>query len=178
MAKNIWFILIFKFLASGLISQSNIIPNGNFESTTGDNCSLGGDSEVLDGIVSNWKAAKHNNDKKLERPMLIDLNNSNCSPFIDASSFCGNYSPSQINPVISKKFVRLQANYIKKCQENKKHHDAVGVALENGATFTSGTNYIIRYKINPLRAILSGALILIIAVPAKETCFFHIQDFF
>lgn len=144
-------LLSFLWIPVFAVAQSNMIPNGGFE--TGPNspgCQDDGYQSCLncfDDDINNWKVAQHNNDKREGTPDWIDFNT--CGYL----SYC---SGGVVRP--SNRFIAIKADLFK-CKEKKnsgcnmsKTHEAVAVGLENNQSFSSGINYIIRYKIIPVLA--------------------------
>lgn len=154
--KCIKYLIIVFVYSNILVSQTNLIPNGNFESCSSssgcNNCNY--NSGGIGGAASNWQNAPHYNDKGIYAPKIVDLNSSNCQSTLVDASYCNLYQPNPyVNPTsTSKRFIRLRADYDSKCKAKKQWHDAVGVQLPSNTNFGSGITYIIRYKINPLRA--------------------------
>ncbi|GIV27445.1 MAG: hypothetical protein KatS3mg027_1259 [Bacteroidia bacterium] len=159
-------IIIFCFFGITIIvkvySQPNIIPNGDFEkSKSSISCAeLAGcddNQNLFNSLIYNWEAAIHNNDAATKKSIgdiyYIDVSIEKCVELVlSDNSFCSVLIPSPLAFTNGTKFVRIRAD-VYKCKNNKKYkHGAIGVALDNGATFVKDKKYIIRYKIAPLRS--------------------------
>jgi len=156
--KFLFMVLIFYLKLS--FSQTNLIPNGDFEKSINPiTCSPGAGCNVtqddFNALIYNWEAAIHNNDASNKNDVgniyYIDASNTTCQGIISSSSYCSVLIPSPVSSFTGTKFVRIRAD-VDKCKKTKYKHGAIGVALENGQTFDKDKTYIIRYKIVPLRS--------------------------
>ena len=137
------------FVAKLSFAQNNIIPNFSFE--TGSNSPLCDYQTSLNGFdndINNWKVAQHNNGKGEGSPDWLDYNS------------CGYFYCSELGntPRGTNRFVAIKAD-IFKCKQNnfKNYHESISVSLPNNNKFINGKDYIIRYKVMPIKAeILSG----------------------
>ena len=151
-------ILIF-ILFNCMLRGQNIIPNGNMSlcgplpNSGCSNCQYGAGVNSLNANLTKWRVADHDIGKGNYEPKVVDFSNATCQN-LPGYSYCNIFQPDpNASPsAIKKRFIRLRADYDKKCKANKKWHDAVGVQLENGGVFDQGVSFIIRYKINPIRS--------------------------
>ena len=155
----------FIFYVKNYFSQINLIPNGDFENskqpvncTSSAGCSI--TQNDFNSQIYNWEAAIHNNDASNKNDIgniyYIDISNSTCQGVVlSNSSYCTSLIPSHLSFTKGTKFVRIRAD-LDKCKRfiegTKYKHGAIGVALEGGKKFKKDQNYIIRYKIVPLRS--------------------------
>lgn len=156
MIKNNYVIILILSLSIKINAQNNIIPNGNFESSTSPNCINGiNQANDFDAFISNWKVANHPNDMDEGSPDWIKF--SYCGYTNDNHySYCTYFNGLLVN---SDAFVVIKAD-IHQCEKRtifggfkiKRTHEAIAVGLENGASFAAYQTYTIRYKIIPIKA--------------------------
>jgi len=158
------------YYSSIIKGQDNIIPNGDFEYNKGvitcsiyAGCSDPNQENLFNSLIYNWETALHNNDnfwgtkKSVGNVFYFDIGTLKCQELLlSDNTFCSNFIPtfnsSYYYDFTGTKFVRIRAD-VHKCGNNiKKKHGAIGVALENGQKFQQNKEYIIRYKIVPLRS--------------------------
>ncbi|MFN7910674.1 MAG: T9SS type A sorting domain-containing protein [Bacteroidota bacterium] len=199
MVKNTIFGIFLLASISQINAQLNMLPNGSLEFPTAipssaNNCIVfnfqGATIIDMGNVVNNWKLAEHKVDRN-EGPVLI-LQPSICNPGFPtkpAIGFCANLSPAdlhnniQFNPNSdNKRYMALRAdqkssNFIfninNTCKLNRRNHGAVGIALENNATFPQGVPLIIRYKIAPTRSLADGSTINV----CNSNLFTHVRFF-
>lgn len=154
MRKNYCFIILLS-LSIKINAQNNIIPNGNFESSITSDCikgvGYGQYANNFDLEILNWKVAKHSNDKHEGFPdwLLFSV--------CQYAQYCNYLGGILVN---SNAFVAIKAD-IRKCKKKslfegfkiKRTHEAIGVGLLDGASFTENQYYTIRYKLIPIKAI-------------------------
>jgi len=141
-----------------ILAQSNIIPNGDFESGANYNntnyCVY--ELKDLNDIISNWKVSLKggNNTDPITRwqkfGFCVNDNQAIWTEFsapLCATPSLGNFNEFG-NKVVTLRWTHISTQLITgNCTKIRKDH--IGVALENNQKFTNGKKYLIRYKIMP-----------------------------
>gem|GEM_PF-5624720 len=141
------------------LSQSNLIPNGDFESTpTLTSCRNLAPNAVstFNSDVNIWKIALHTNGSSNSNDMgqISLVNTALCTNLNFNTHGCGSFPNISNSGANGLNFAMIRANYTICTSLNVKNkHGAIGVALNNGSVFDNNKTYVVRYKIIPLSSL-------------------------
>ena len=156
-------VILYAFILGASIgySQSNLIPNGDFESVpsgSGSSCHMNPPNNTnppgtFNNSVNNWKTAIHNNgsSSSSEVGQISLVNTAVCGALNGfGANGCGAFPNLGNTGSPGTNFALLRANYTNCNLTIKKQYGAIGVALSNASVFDNGKTYVVRYKIVPL----------------------------
>ncbi len=142
--------LIFNLVLFCANGQSNLIPNGNFESGSYSSTVCSANGKQLNDVINNWKVTTKgaNYSDPITKWIKLDECGYNASivPLLCITSIGNYYNVAPSNKVILLSWThegQVQGNCIKIGK------DDIGVSLENNNKFINNKKYIIRYKVLP-----------------------------